>query len=45
MFTIDLLKGQGIPIKSRPTGIAISAAAVAVPVIIAIVMLGFYLRN
>lgn len=45
MFTIDLLNGQGIPIKSRPTGIAISAVAVTVPVIIAIVMLGFYLRN
>ena len=45
MFTIDLLKGQGIPIKSRPGGIAIGAAAVAVPVIIAMAMLGIYLRN
>jgi len=45
MFTIDLLKGRGIPIKSRPGGIAISAVAVAVPVLIAIVMLGIYLHN
>ena len=45
MFTIDLLKGQGIPMKSRPEGIAIAAAALAVPVIVAIVMFGFYLRN
>jgi len=45
MFTIDLLKGQGVPIKSRPGGIAISAVAVAVPVLIAIVMLAIYSLN
>ena len=45
MFTIDLLKGEGIPIKSRPEGIAISVAAFVVPTIIAIAMFGFYLRN
>ena len=45
MFTIDLLKGQGVPAKSRPEGIAIAAAALAVPIIIAIVMFGLYLRN
>ncbi len=45
MFTIDLLKGQGLPAKSRPEGIAIASAALAVPVIIAIVMFGLYLRN
>ena len=45
MFTIDLLKGQGLPAKSRPEGIAIAAGTLAVPVIIAIVMFGFYLRN
>ncbi len=31
--------------KSRPTGIIISAVAITVPVIIAMIMLGFYLRN
>ena len=45
MFTIDLLKGQGVPAKSRPEGIAIAATALAVPIIIAIVMFGLYLRN
>jgi Tfp pilus assembly protein PilN len=45
MFTIDLLKGEGIPAKSRPEGIAIAATTLAVPVIIAIVMFGLYLRN
>ena len=45
MFKIDLLKGQGIPIKSRPEGIAIVAATFATPVIVAIVMFGVYLSN
>ncbi len=45
MFTIDLLKGQCIPAKSRPEGIAIAAATFAVPIIIAIVMFGFYVSN
>ena len=45
MFTMDLLKGQGIPIKSRPWGVAIAALAFAVPVLVAIAMLGFYLSN
>ena len=45
MFTIDLLKGRGIPAKSRPEGIAVAAATIAVPVIAAIVMLGFCLSS
>ncbi len=45
MFTIDLLKGQGIPMKSSPGGIAIAAVTVAVPMTIAIMMFGFYLNN
>ncbi len=45
MFTIDLLKGQGIPAKSRPRNIAIGVAVVVAPVIIAIAMFGFYLHN
>ena len=40
MFDIDLLKGQGIPIRSRPEGVAVAIVTVAVPVIIAIVMFG-----
>ena len=45
MFTIDLLKGQGIPMKSSPGGIAIAAVTVALPMTIAIIMLGFYLND
>lgn len=45
MFTIDLLKGQGIPAKSRPGGTAVATGTFIVPIIIAIVMVGFYLRN
>jgi len=45
MFTIDLLKGQGIPIKSRPKGIVIAVITLAVPIIIAIAILGLYLSN
>ena len=45
MFTIDLLKGRGVPIRSRPGGIAIVAVAVVVPVIISMLISGFYLKN
>jgi len=45
MFTIDLLKGHGIPIRSRPTHLVIVAITFAVPIIIAIAMLGLYLHN
>jgi len=45
MFTIDLLKGERVPIKSGPEGIAVGAVTLVVPVIIAIAMLGFYLIN
>jgi hypothetical protein len=45
MFTIDLLKGEAIPIKSGPEGIAVGALTFAVPVIAAIVMFGLYLSN
>ena len=45
MFTIDLLKGQGIPIKSGPWGLVIAATAFAVPTFVAMIMLGFYLAD
>ncbi len=45
MFTIDLLKGQGIPPKSRPEGIAVGAIVFAVPVIVAIVIAGVYMTD
>jgi len=45
MFTIDLLKGQAVPTKRGPESIAIAVATFAVPIIVAIVMFGFYLSN
>ena len=42
-FTIDLLKGWGIPIRRRPESIAVASVTIAVPLLIAIVMLGYYL--
>jgi hypothetical protein len=45
MFTIDLLKGQGIPIKRRPWGVAIAALAFVVPILVAMVLFGFYISN
>jgi hypothetical protein len=45
MFTIDLLKGQGVPMKSSPGGIAIIAISAVVPIIVAIIMFGFYLED
>ncbi|MHC4241465.1 MAG: hypothetical protein ACYS3N_02380 [Planctomycetota bacterium] len=45
MFTIDLLKGQGVPLKSSPGGIAIIAIAVAVPLYVLIILFGFYVND
>ena len=45
MFTIDLLKGQGRPVRTRPKGIAIVVATFAVPVLVAMLMAGFYYNN
>lgn len=45
MLTIDLLRGQGIPIKSRPGGAALLAVTIAVPIVIAIIMGGNYVRS
>jgi len=45
IFAIDLLKGQGIPVRSKPDKIVLLTAAISVPAIIAITMLGCYARN
>ncbi|MHC4212210.1 MAG: hypothetical protein ACYSWP_02445 [Planctomycetota bacterium] len=45
MFTIDLLKGQAIPIKSKPGGIAVMAGAVAIPVVAVIILVNSYLTG
>jgi len=45
MFTIDLLKGQAIPLKSKPGSLAIMVITVAIPITVAAGMLSFYQRN
>ncbi|MBN2018989.1 MAG: hypothetical protein JW749_02055 [Sedimentisphaerales bacterium] len=45
MFTIDLLKGQGIPVRTKPQGVAIFVATFAVPALVAIVMTGYYFQT
>jgi Tfp pilus assembly protein PilN len=45
MFTIDLLKGKGVPAKIGPEDVAVAAVAFVVPLIIALVMLGGFLHN
>jgi len=45
MFTIDLLKGEGIPFRSGPAGIAFAVITAAVPIVIAIAIGGLYLNN
>ena len=45
MYTIDLLKGRGIPIRNRRGGLLIIAVTIAVPVLIAMTMYTNYLLN
>lgn len=45
MFTIDLLKGQGRPIRTKPKGIAIFVATFVVPMLVAILMASYYYNN
>ena len=45
MHTIDLLKGEGIPAKTTLGSICFVAVVAAVPIIVAAVMLSFYLLN
>ena len=45
MFTIDLLKGQGVTEKNSVENVAVAAVTICLPVVIAIAMLSFYLSN
>lgn len=45
MFTIDLLNGRGIPLKTRPAGIMIVAVTATLPVVLAIGMFSLYWHN
>ena len=42
MFTIDLLKGKGVPDQLKPTMIAIGSVPFVVPVLAAVVLVCFY---
>jgi len=45
MFTIDLLKGHGIPIKTTPQGVAITAVTTVVPATVAVIMCAMFFNN
>ena len=45
MLAIDLLKGQGIPLKTRPAGASLTAIIIAVPMVATIITLGNYVRG
>jgi Tfp pilus assembly protein PilN len=45
MFTIDLLKGQGISIKTTPQGIAVTAVTTVVPATVAVIMCAMFLHS
>ena len=45
MFTIDLLKGSGVPVKSGPVGLAVAIGSFALPVFIAIALVGSFITN
>jgi Tfp pilus assembly protein PilN len=45
MLTIDLLKGRGIPVRSNPDNIATMMVMLEIPVIVTIMMLGYYLHS
>ncbi len=43
MYTIDLLGGEGVPIRSRPGCIAFACLLIVVPLVVGIVIVGVYL--
>lgn len=45
MYQIDLLCGQGIPERSRPANIMLLSVTIIVPMLIGMMMVGYYIRN
>lgn len=45
MFEVDLLTGDGIPVRTGPERIVVGVVAIAVPLVIAALMVGAYLSN
>ena len=45
IFTIDLLNGQAVPLKSKPGGLAVVVATAVIPLTVAMGMFSLYLHN
>ncbi len=45
IFTIDLLKGQAIPLKSKPGGLVVVVVTAVIPLAVAMGMFSLYLHN
>ena len=45
MYKVDLLKGEGIPIRSRPGGIAFACLVIAVPLIVGTAMVSIFAEH
>lgn len=45
MFEVDLLKGEGLPIRSRPGGVAFACLVIAVPMIVGSAVVSIYLEH
>jgi hypothetical protein len=45
MYKVDLLKGEGIPIRSRPGGIAFACMVIAIPLIVGSAIASIYLEH
>jgi len=45
LFMIDLLNGRALPLKGKPGGLAVIVASAAVPMVVAIGLVGLYLHN
>lgn len=45
MYKVDLLKGEGVPIRSRPGGIAFACLVIVVPMIVGSAIASIYLEQ
>ena len=45
MFTVDLLNGGYIPLRSTPKGVGVAVVTFLIPSVVAIFILGYYMQN
>lgn len=45
VFTIDLLKGQGVPFRNGPVDMALVVMSAMIPILMAIIIIGLYAHN